>query len=505
MQLTLTVVSDQHYEQGDDTERTFDIRGGTIGRSAVCDWVVADSRNVISSRHAEISHNGRGYLITDTSTNGVYVNTTSAPLGRGNSAPLTDGDILYLASLVLRVRIAPAGWGGRDSGAPPVPGRAMPRPEPAAPGHSPFRASPLTPLGAPSGRNGLTHGPAASASWSTETQAPRRAQDGPLARRLGVPTPATPPPLSSPSPAAVSASGRVALIPDDFDLLAANPAVAPLAPTPGRTILPPLTFLTPEAPAEPVGLPPKLPPFPDLPPFDAEAPSPEALRGSERVSSETERADDPLKAFRQRLAERPALPTLGGPFARPVAPLDPGTEVSPFWAGMGLDTGEAAPVSTDAALRACGRALRAAIGALAALTATGEPATSEGVGPRVAGDLKGNILSALATGDFVLEALVIELADQVREQQDATAKAWADMLASCFAELDPETILAAARLESETPSEVALGTTLKARAWDLLVERIEPLTAALWLPAPQGQPPGRLDPSGATTLMDTTM
>ncbi|KRR19669.1 hypothetical protein CQ13_33470 [Bradyrhizobium retamae] len=52
-----------------------------------------------------IAFNGIGFIITDTSTNGVYINTVDAPLGRGNTAPLADGDTLYMASYIISVVI----------------------------------------------------------------------------------------------------------------------------------------------------------------------------------------------------------------------------------------------------------------------------------------------------------------------------------------------------------------------------------------------------------------
>ncbi len=92
-----------------DTElgltHVFDESGGTIGRSAACDLSIPDHSRTLSSMHAQISHNGHGFAITDTSTNGVYLNTVDAPLGRYKSAPLSDGDTLYLAEFVISVTV----------------------------------------------------------------------------------------------------------------------------------------------------------------------------------------------------------------------------------------------------------------------------------------------------------------------------------------------------------------------------------------------------------------
>ncbi|KWV54709.1 hypothetical protein AS156_07010 [Bradyrhizobium macuxiense] len=52
-----------------------------------------------------IAFNGIGFTVTDTSTNGVYINTVDTPLGRANAAPLADGDTLYMASYIISVVI----------------------------------------------------------------------------------------------------------------------------------------------------------------------------------------------------------------------------------------------------------------------------------------------------------------------------------------------------------------------------------------------------------------
>jgi predicted component of type VI protein secretion system len=105
MRLRLTVTSEEQFDLGHRARFEFDTRGGTIGRNASCTWVLPDSTHTMSSRHAAISHNGRGFLITDTSTNGVYVNTVEAPIGRGNTSLLAPGDTLYLGNYVVSVEV----------------------------------------------------------------------------------------------------------------------------------------------------------------------------------------------------------------------------------------------------------------------------------------------------------------------------------------------------------------------------------------------------------------
>lgn len=141
LQARLTVWSEQGASLGRNSVHDFDHAGGIIGRSTTCDWSLPDPTNTLSSRHAEIRHNGHRFLIVDLSTNGVYINTTDATLGRGNSAVLVDGDVLYLGPYVIGVSILRDAPGVRTPPAPPA--RPEPRPDPFAP--EPFAPQPIAP------------------------------------------------------------------------------------------------------------------------------------------------------------------------------------------------------------------------------------------------------------------------------------------------------------------------------------------------------------------------
>lgn len=103
--LRLTVVSPQHGTMGEGNSYTFGRAGGTIGRSRGCDWTLPDPRYHLSARHASIRHDGAGYTITDTSTNGVFLNGQETALGRERSARLGNGDRLTLADYVIAVAV----------------------------------------------------------------------------------------------------------------------------------------------------------------------------------------------------------------------------------------------------------------------------------------------------------------------------------------------------------------------------------------------------------------
>jgi type VI secretion system FHA domain protein len=79
--------------------------GGTIGRSLESDWVLPDGQRYLSSRHASIDYRSGSYYIVDTSTNGVYVNDSEQPVGRGNPQRLFTGDRIRLGEYEISVDI----------------------------------------------------------------------------------------------------------------------------------------------------------------------------------------------------------------------------------------------------------------------------------------------------------------------------------------------------------------------------------------------------------------
>ncbi len=92
--LTLKITSYQSQTLGADSSKTFNELGGTIGRAQGNDWVLPDPERYISSRHASISFQDGIFYLTDTSTNGVYINGAAEPVGNGNTVALNNGDRL---------------------------------------------------------------------------------------------------------------------------------------------------------------------------------------------------------------------------------------------------------------------------------------------------------------------------------------------------------------------------------------------------------------------------
>ena len=77
--------------------------GLVIGRDASCDVVVPTAE--VSRRHAQVAPSAEGYVITDTSTNGVFVNgervSRTQTLGRGDIVRVGNEEFRFYADLVV--------------------------------------------------------------------------------------------------------------------------------------------------------------------------------------------------------------------------------------------------------------------------------------------------------------------------------------------------------------------------------------------------------------------
>ncbi len=77
----------------------------TLGRNEDNTLVLEDSKKYISGHHALIDYRTPDYFITDTSTNGVFINDAPQPVGNGNSAKLRTGDQLKIGDYLVFVTI----------------------------------------------------------------------------------------------------------------------------------------------------------------------------------------------------------------------------------------------------------------------------------------------------------------------------------------------------------------------------------------------------------------
>jgi type VI secretion system FHA domain protein len=83
--------------------KVFGCGGGTIGRLPTNDWVLPDP--LVSGRHARIRHEQGVFLIEDTSTNGVFINSLDNPLPRGVPHALSPGDCIVIDPYRISVSI----------------------------------------------------------------------------------------------------------------------------------------------------------------------------------------------------------------------------------------------------------------------------------------------------------------------------------------------------------------------------------------------------------------
>lgn len=448
MRLLLTVLSAQRSNLGERSTHAFDMAGGIIGRNAGCEWSLPDASNTLSSRHAAISHNGHGFVVTDTSTNGVYLNSVDAPIGRGQSAPLSNGDTLYISDYIISVAVL------KDQPQPAVSPLYAPPPAPfpvTAPMPNPV-LSPL-PTSMTAAPGGLAARPADRIGLSMDDLL------GPARTVLPPPSApaAMPPVLPPPVPAAASAAPRPAsVIPDDFDfsdLMApggAAPALPPMAPPPPAAMtsfnapLPPpvasaipadfgLAAAPPASAHTPVASPgldgfalPNLPlqPAPAMPPVLAPAASPEAAPAP---------AMDPLAMLRHRAIARAASIDLSRPNgeAAPRTPepapqaaprpaigavampggmnADAASDAAIFWQALGLDADAIPAASRQDMLAELGRAMRETASGLVAILSARKSLKDEfRIDQTRLAALENNPFKFFRSGDDALRRVIVE-------------------------------------------------------------------------------------------------
>lgn len=86
---------------------TRQVRGGdfTIGRGTECDWVLPDPERVLSKRHCVVTFDGQAWQVTDTSTNGTFLNRLTDRLDTDVPRPLRDGDRLVFGAYEIEAAI----------------------------------------------------------------------------------------------------------------------------------------------------------------------------------------------------------------------------------------------------------------------------------------------------------------------------------------------------------------------------------------------------------------
>ncbi|MCP4564480.1 MAG: type VI secretion system-associated FHA domain protein TagH [Bosea sp.] len=423
MRLLLTVLGLQRSTLGDRSTHIFGEAGGTLGRSASCDWILPDERNTLSARHARISHNGRGFLITDTSTNGVYLNAVDVPLGRDQSAPLSNGDTIYLADYIISVAIL----------------REEPAPAPM-PVSMPVAAAPLV--------------PAAPPPVAPPQPIPAAAPAIPMGLELSAPAPVMP--SAVPAAATRQPTQLPGLIPDDFDFSDLAPARPHAAPTPVAAM--PVPAVPPPAPVT------------AMPPVAAVDPL--ALLRQRAMA---------------RAASIDLTPQEPGAPSRPMADvaLPRGSSVSSsgdaaaFWSGIGIDPARIPPEARARLLEELGGALRQAAGGLVSMLSARKSMKDEfRLDQTRLAPQENNPFKFFSHGDEALRRVVVEGAPGFLPLDMAVKQCFADMhahevaLASAMQTSIRELLdrLAPARLESEAEPGLLGRKPDRSRLWERYAE-----------------------------------
>jgi type VI secretion system protein len=104
MKLLLSVIS-SNANLDHSSQITLNQESATIGRHEDNTLVLFDPKKYISSHHALIEYKSPDYFVTDLSANGVFVNQSPRPLGRGNKIKLKDGDQLNIGDYSICVKL----------------------------------------------------------------------------------------------------------------------------------------------------------------------------------------------------------------------------------------------------------------------------------------------------------------------------------------------------------------------------------------------------------------
>jgi type VI secretion system protein len=108
MKITLTVIQAAGAAPSQSMSVTFDQQGGSIGRKDENDWTLPDPERFISGRHALISFSHEVFYLTDISSNGVFLNHATNPLGKNNQVALHDGDTITIGEYEISVALQQA-------------------------------------------------------------------------------------------------------------------------------------------------------------------------------------------------------------------------------------------------------------------------------------------------------------------------------------------------------------------------------------------------------------
>jgi type VI secretion system protein ImpI len=448
-----------------------------IGRSAEADWQIDDPDMYVSRAHCTVSARGDGYVVTDTSSSGLFIDDAASPLGAGNSAPLRSGMRLRLGDYILGVEMPgtadpkPAGVvETRQSGASRVA---------AGFGHDDFFAAQVeeaAPQPRPSGLPDPFEKARPSAFGSYEPSGADRHKSPAFDDPFSMDPVATPAPDRRPDSA-----GRADEPDDPFGFYASEavrePPAHPLDPIPPPPVPPVIDAL--RAAPRAVRAPWEMPAEAEAP-VDAKPSVPEPARPAPPIVAQPPAAPEQVRA-----EPSPSLqPAPIRPVSQPVSlPTDGDDAYDAFMRGLGIG-GSASQRNSAADMEKFGREYRLMLeGLMQLLRKRAEEKGNARVAQTVVGASDVNPLKFMPTADDALSIIMraqspgflggeAAIADSIRDLASHHVRAWRGVqgaLRRMIDRFDP------AALEEELKSSSSIGTLLAggkgAKLWELYQKR----------------------------------
>ena len=107
MQIDFKIVS--YHRLSPEQISEFSVKdSATFGRANVCDWCLPDPEKVISSSHVKIEKAEDKFYLYDTSTNGVFINRSVEPIGKGHKYLLCPDDLIAIGDYEITVSLVNA-------------------------------------------------------------------------------------------------------------------------------------------------------------------------------------------------------------------------------------------------------------------------------------------------------------------------------------------------------------------------------------------------------------
>ena len=103
MSLTLKIISYQRLTPGQQESFQSNLDKFSIGRNPDNDWPLHDPQRFMSGTHCQVENRNGVWVLTDTSTNGVFINNSDQRVAKGDSVELKQGDQIRLGDYDLQV------------------------------------------------------------------------------------------------------------------------------------------------------------------------------------------------------------------------------------------------------------------------------------------------------------------------------------------------------------------------------------------------------------------